>query len=85
LLHFEVADTGIGIAETEHELIFEKFYEVGDALVHSSGDYAFRSGGLGVGLATAKTIIEAHGSSLTVRSQLGEGSVFSFRLPLKQS
>jgi len=85
LLHFEVADTGIGIAENEHELIFEKFYEVGDALVHSSGDYAFRSGGLGVGLATAKTIIEAHGSSLTVRSQLGEGSVFSFRLPLKQS
>jgi signal transduction histidine kinase len=84
LVHFEVEDTGIGIPESEHQLIFEKFYEVGDALVHSSGDYGFRSGGLGLGLSTAKAILEAHDSSLAVQSTEGSGSLFSFRLPMKR-
>lgn len=83
LVHFEVRDTGIGIPESEQQLIFEKFYEVGDALVHSSGDYGFRSGGLGLGLSTARAIVEAHGSTLAIQSTEGAGSIFSFRLPAK--
>lgn len=80
LVEFSLKDSGIGIAETEIPLIFEKFYEVGSAAHHSSGTYEFRSAGLGLGLASAKAILEAHGSVLRVESEPGVGSEFSFCL-----
>ncbi|MCO6432292.1 MAG: GAF domain-containing protein [Deltaproteobacteria bacterium] len=77
---FSIADTGIGIKESELQVIFEKFYEVGDAMQHSSGELEFMSGGLGLGLATCKSILAAHGCRLDVNSQPGKGSTFSFNL-----
>jgi signal transduction histidine kinase len=76
-----VHDDGIGIAEGDRDLIFEKFYEVGSSLAHSSGTYEFQSGGLGLGLPSVKGILEAHGSRIEISSSLGKGSVFSFVLP----
>ena len=77
----EVSDTGIGLEKDEIPLIFEKFYEVGDSLNHSSGDLEFKSGGLGLGLATVRAILKAHGSTCEVSSDAGKGSTFAFFLP----
>ncbi len=76
-----VTDTGIGIPEEEIPLLCERFYEVGSAMSHSSGDYGFKSAGLGLGLASVKAILESHGSTLRIQSVLGKGSTFSFALP----
>ena len=84
IVEFEVTDTGIGIEESEMNLIFEKFYEVGSALNHSSGDYAFKSGGLGLGLSAVKSILEAHGASIEIESKVSQGSTFRFCLPAAQ-
>ena len=79
---FSVKDNGVGIAPDDLPYIFEKFYEVGDVMQHRSGDYAFKAGGLGLGLATARAIIAAHGATLEVKSAPGEGTVFSFEMRL---
>ncbi len=55
-------------------MIFEKFYR--------GQEQRERSQGTGMGLSIAKAIVDAHGGSITVTSQLGHGSVFSFKLPL---
>jgi two-component system sensor histidine kinase KdpD len=68
-----VADQGPGIDDFELSLIFEKFYR--------GRDQRFSVQGTGMGLAIAKAILEAHGGSLAVTSQLGRGSVFHFSLP----
>lgn len=70
-----VADRGVGIDMFEKSLIFEKFYR-------GMGQRC-RVQGTGMGLAIAKAIVEAHGGSIEVTSQLGYGSVFSFELPLQ--
>lgn len=69
-----VADQGPGIDALEQGLIFDKFYRGKDqrAVVQ----------GTGMGLSIAKAIVEAHGGSITMTSQLGRGSVFSFTLPV---
>jgi signal transduction histidine kinase len=79
----EVQDTGVGIAPEEREAIFERFYEAGSAITHSSGDLQFKSGGLGLGLATAKAILDGHRASLEIESRPGEGSTFRIRLPVR--
>lgn len=70
-----VADRGPGIDELDRSLIFDKFYR--------GKDNRYSVQGTGMGLAIAKAVIEAHGGSIRVTSQLGHGSVFSFTLPLK--
>ncbi len=69
-----VADRGFGIDSSEQALIFDRFYrarsQVGQVL------------GTGMGLAISKAIVEAHGGTLSVTSQLGQGSVFTFTLPV---
>lgn len=70
----EVRDTGIGIAPEEQTRIFERFYRV-------SSDRSRSTGGSGLGLAIACAIVQAHGGSLTVHSELGSGSTFTIRLP----
>ena len=70
-----VADRGPGIDELEQALIFDKFYR--------GKDNRYSIQGTGMGLAIAKAVIQAHGGTVGVRSQLGQGSVFSFTLPLK--
>lgn len=68
-----VADRGPGIDDFEQALIFDKFYR--------GRGQRTRIQGTGMGLAIAKAIVEAHGGSIGVTSQLGSGSVFSFTVP----
>lgn len=70
----EVEDSGIGIAATELPFIFQRFYRVDKARTGGGG----RSG---LGLAIVKAVVEAHGGEITVRSELGQGTVFRVRLP----
>ena len=81
-LTVHVKDTGIGIPASEYEKIFQRFYEVQDIEYHKSAEdeLEFRAGGLGLGLAIAKNIVEAHGGEITVKSKVGEGSDFMFTL-----
>ncbi|HWN82642.1 MAG TPA: ATP-binding protein, partial [Candidatus Udaeobacter sp.] len=51
---------------------------------HSSGTLEFNSAGLGLGLPLARGIVEAHGGTIRVESQLGRGSTFTLRLPLER-
>lgn len=76
-----VKDTGIGIPSDKVKKIFEKFYEVQDSIHHSTSNSNFMGGGLGVGLSLAKEIVEAHGGTIDVESQLDKGSVFNITLP----
>jgi two-component system sensor histidine kinase KdpD len=69
-----VADRGAGIDDLERSLIFDKFYR--------GPTQRYRVQGTGMGLAIVKAIVEAHGGRIQVTSQLGQGSVFSFALPL---
>jgi two-component system sensor histidine kinase KdpD len=68
-----VSDHGPGIDDFEQGLIFDKFYR--------GRGQRYRVQGTGMGLAIAKAIIEAHGGTISVLSQLSHGSVFSFGLP----
>jgi two-component system sensor histidine kinase KdpD len=69
-----VADRGPGIDDFEQAMIFEKFYRGRDQRLSIQGT--------GMGLAIAKAIVELHGGTLGVTSQVGRGSVFHFSLPL---
>ncbi|MEZ4668464.1 MAG: HAMP domain-containing sensor histidine kinase [Anaerolineae bacterium] len=82
-----VKDTGIGVDEDQQEQIFERFHTIGDPMLHSTSKTAFRGGGLGLGLAVCKGIVEAHGGSIEVESngcdpETLPGSTFVVRLPL---
>jgi signal transduction histidine kinase len=70
----DVTDNGPGIAESELERIFDRFYQV-------EGSERRRQGGAGIGLALAKKLVELHGGTLSVKSQLGVGSTFTVSLP----
>lgn len=72
-----VADQGPGIEELELGLIFDKFYR--------GRDHRYTIQGTGMGLPIAKAIVEAHGGTIGVISQLGKGSVFTFSLPIDRS
>jgi len=74
LIH--VQDTGVGIAPADQTRIFDRFYRV-------NSDRSRHTGGSGLGLAISKAIVEAHRGNLDVRSELGKGSTFTIRLPLK--
>lgn len=83
-----VADTGIGISPENQLLIFEKFGQLGNVSLHSSGKTKFKGGGPGLGLPIAKGIIEAHGGTLWVESpgydeEKFPGSTFHILLPLR--
>jgi signal transduction histidine kinase len=71
LVRVEVEDTGAGIPVEIQDTLFEPFVRG-----HEQGS------GIGLGLATVKRLVEAHGGAVTVRSRAGEGSTFSVDLPL---
>jgi signal transduction histidine kinase len=72
----EVVDHGIGIPVQEQAKIFEKFYRVGDPLVHNTK-------GSGLGLSLVRHIVQAHGGEVSVDSTPGQGSKFTISLPVK--
>jgi signal transduction histidine kinase len=71
-----VRDTGPGIADADQTRIFEEFQQVDNSSTRSKG-------GTGLGLAISKRIIEMHGGRIWVESKQGQGSTFSFSLPIK--
>jgi two-component system phosphate regulon sensor histidine kinase PhoR len=74
----EVQDSGIGISQQYQERVFERFYRVDKARSQSLG-------GTGLGLSIVRNIAERHGGKVSVVSQPGNGSTFSFRMPLAAS
>ncbi len=82
-----IADTGVGIDPDVHDLIFEKFYQTGEVMLHSSGKTKFKGGGSGLGLAIVRGIVVAHNGRIWVESPghddiLCPGSQFHIVLPL---
>lgn len=73
----KVSDNGIGISEQHIVKIWDRFYRVDAARTSSN------NGNTGLGLSMVKWIIELHGGEITVESELGEGSTFTFKLPIE--
>jgi PAS domain S-box-containing protein len=72
---FSVVDQGIGISRENMGKLFDKFFQVENAV-------AGKTGGTGLGLAICKGIVEAHGGKIWAESEPGKGSTFSFSIPL---
>jgi signal transduction histidine kinase len=78
VLHMHVRDTGAGIPPANVPHIFEKFFQ-------ADNQASAAAKGTGLGLAIAKTIVTAHGGSITVDSTPGVGTTFSITLPIRAS
>lgn len=70
-----MTDTGISIATEDVDKIFNKFYRIDNSITRQVG-------GTGLGLAVTKSLVELHRGQIWVDSKLGEGSTFSFTIPL---
>ena len=77
VLEFSVADTGVGISPTDLERLGRPYEQAGDA--------ERRAMGTGLGLSLVRAMAELHGGRMTVESRLGEGSVFTVRLPVVET
>ena len=88
MVHLWIEDTGIGIPVEEQSKIFDQFYSLHPIEYHSSSKYAFLGGGLGLGLAITKGVVEAHGGRISVDSAGQDkknypGSTFHIFLPIR--
>jgi signal transduction histidine kinase len=72
-----IKDQGIGIAADQLEKIFETFYQIDNSTTR-------RYSGMGIGLAIVRFILERHQTKITVESEQGKGSVFTFSLPVAE-
>jgi histidine kinase len=77
-IEIAVADTGVGIGPEHLPRLFERFYRVDPSRSREDG-------GTGIGLAIARSVVEAHGGHIHAESRLGTGSVFTFDLPVAAS
>jgi signal transduction histidine kinase len=78
LIAFSVADTGLGIAEEDRELIFQEFLQIENPLQR-------RSHGTGLGLPLSRKLVSFLGGELTLQSRVGQGSTFTAIIPRKYS
>lgn len=78
MTEFKVCDTGVGISEDEIDGIFDSFKQ-------ANNNIKTNFGGTGLGLAIVKQLVNIHGGEITAESTVGEGTVFNFTLPLKDS
>jgi len=76
-VQISVSDEGVGIKPDQRDQIFERFYRVDNALTRETQ-------GAGLGLYIVRSIVEAHGGHIWVESERGQGTTFSFTLPLNQ-
>src|SRR5262249_10518061 len=76
MVEVSVTDTGVGIAPEDQEAVFEEFRQVGTADKKVEGT--------GLGLALSRKFVEVHGRKLWVESQVGEGSTFTFTVPVRR-
>lgn len=74
LIEIRVQDSGVGIAPEHLPHLFERFYRVDASRARSTG-------GTGLGLAIVKQMVQAHGGQISVTSQVGKGTCFTFTLP----
>ena len=86
-IEIAVKDTGIGLDAEHHELVFEKFYQVGSVALHTSGTTIFKGGGPGLGLAIVRGVALNHGGKVWVESPGHDeinfpGSTFYLQLPV---
>lgn len=77
IAEFAVIDTGIGIAREEQAAVFDKFYQAGNTTK------GIREG-TGLGLAITQRLVEEHGGTIRIESEVGRGSRFTFTIPLEQ-
>jgi two-component system phosphate regulon sensor histidine kinase PhoR len=75
-IRLDISDKGIGIPENELEQIFQRFYRVNKTQSN-------RVSGSGLGLSIVETIVQKHGGTIHVSSELGKGSTFTLRLPIQ--
>jgi signal transduction histidine kinase len=74
-LEVAISDSGIGIAKEDQEAVFEEFKQVNSSVTKNQE-------GTGLGLAIVKRLIEMHGGEIHLVSELGQGSIFSFNIPV---
>jgi signal transduction histidine kinase len=72
---FQVKDNGIGMAKRELSKIFDRFYQVDQSLTR-------KVGGAGLGLSIVSFVVDAHGGTIDIQSELGKGSIFTVKIPL---
>jgi signal transduction histidine kinase len=86
-VEIKITDTGIGVDPQYRELVFEKFYQTGEVLLHSSGKTKFKGGGPGLGLAISRGIMDAHHGRIWIESpghneETNPGTTVFIRLPV---
>ena len=74
--HLSVRDTGPGISAADQAKLFQEFQQADNAITR-------KKGGTGLGLAISKRIVEMHGGKIWLKSQVGQGSTFSFTVPVR--